>query len=452
MIIEINGRARTETASWNAYLTGYGAAAMSTDFTARTRPCSVKRALYAAAAARTARSLSPLGHTSCTPSNSGIARAPMPVRAFAVVFDIGPRLLSQSPRFWARRDRRTCFWATIGSMGPMIRAASLRGFTALVADLGGDPADLLSSFGIDPAVLNDDEGLIPITTHDLMLDAAARDLRCPDFGLRLATAQDLSILGPLAVAIEASSTVAEAVNCASRFLFVHSPALWVRIEEDPLGRRGVVALTYGKDLRESTYSPQGTELGLGVFHRMAASLIGGARFLWSVHLPHQPVSPVRRYLDYFGAEVRFGGAVAALCVQRQILDESFASRDDAIRAVAVEHLASQFPDPGLDLATQVRLSIAETLPASTPTISGIARLVSLHPRTLQRRLAAAGTSFTALLDEVRREAVHRYLTTTDLPVGQVAFVVGFGEQSTLTHAVHRWYGCSPRALRLRTAL
>lgn len=332
-------------------------------------------------------------------------------------------------------------------MGPMIRAASLRGFADLVDDLGGDPASLVARFGIDPRALGDDDALIPITAHDLMLDAAAHELGCPDLGLRLAEAQDLSILGPLAVAIGASSTVAEALDCASRFLFVHSPALRVSVEEDPSGRRGVVALAYRKDLRESSYSPQAIELGLGLFFRVAQSLLGEVRTLRSVLIPHQPLSPVQRYLDYFGTDVRFGASMPALCVHRELLEQTFSDADDAIWAVALEHLARRFPDPRLQFTAQVRLAIAETLRTAPPTVDSIARLFDLHPRTLQRRLAAHGTTFAGLLDEVRREAAHRYLSTTALPVGQIALLVGFSEQSTLSHAMRRWAGASPRQIR-----
>lgn len=335
-------------------------------------------------------------------------------------------------------------------MGPMVRAASLRGFDSLVIELGGDPAAWLSRFGIDETALADDDALVPITAHDLMLDAAAQELDCPDLGLRLAAEQDLSILGPLAVAIESSATVAEAVDCASRFMFVHSPALRVGLEADPLERRGVVALAYRKDLRESSYSPQATELGLALFHRVAVSLLGEVAALRSVLLPHQPISAVQRYVDHFGVDVRFGGPVAALCVERHLLEEGFASADAAIREVAIDHLSRHFRDPHLDIAHQVRLGVAEALRSAPPTIDTVARMLALHPRTLQRRLAAAGTSFAGILDGVRRQAAHRYLTTTDLPLGQVARLVGFGEQSSLTHAVRRWYGASPRELR-RTA-
>ncbi|WP_026163132.1 AraC family transcriptional regulator [Kribbella catacumbae] len=334
-------------------------------------------------------------------------------------------------------------------MAPMIRAASLRGFVPLVRALSGDPEDYLRRFGISAATLASDDGLIPITEHDLMLDAAAEELGCPDLGLRLAVCQDLAILGPLALAIESSATAAEALQCACRFMFVHSPALSVGVEPDPRGWRGVVALTYGKDLRESSYSPQATELGLGLFHQLAVRLVGGSTGLRSVEIPHQPLSPVHRYTEFFGADVKFGAPTAALRVEHQLLNARFASADAAVRQVAVEYLTRHYPDPGGRVSVRVRWALAESLGVAVPSLVHCARLLAMHPRTLQRRLAQEGTTYEEILDEVRREAAHRYLTTTDLPLGQIALLIGFTEQSTLSHAVHRWHGTSPRELRAR---
>lgn len=337
-------------------------------------------------------------------------------------------------------------------MGPMIRAASLRGFAPLVRELGGDPDGLAARFGISAEDLASDDGMLPITEHDLMLDAAAAELGCPDLGLRLAECQDLTVLGPLALAIESSSTVAEALQCASRFMFVHSPALSVGVAPDPMGARGVVALTYRKDLLESPYSPQATELGLGLFHHVAQHLLEGTEGLRSVELPHQPLSPVSRYTGFFGVDVKFGRPSAALRVERRVLDARFTGADQAIRQLAIDWLASHHPDPATRVSLQVRRVLVEGLGINRPSLAHTARLLTLHPRTLQRRLAAEATSHDAILDEVRRDAAHRYLTTTDLPLGQVSALVGFSEQASLTHAVRRWYGVGPRALRAASPL
>jgi AraC-like DNA-binding protein len=331
----------------------------------------------------------------------------------------------------------------------MIRAASLRGFAPLVRELGGDPNALLARFGIDDQALVDDEGLVSITAHDRMLDAAAEELDCPDLGLRLAERQDLHILGQLAVAIEASATAAQALACASQFMFVHSPALRIGVEPDPGGDPGVVMLTYHKDLSESVYSPQAMELGVGVFHRVTTGLIGSLRGLRAVEFPHSPISPVARYLEFFGADVKFGRPTGALRVERSTLDADFASANAGIRQLALDHLRDAYPDPERLTATQVRRALAGSLHTTPPALANVARLLAVHPRTLQRRLAHEGTSFEQVVDEVRRDSALRLITMTGLPFGQVAPLVGFTEQATLSHAVRRWFGLSPRELRAR---
>lgn len=335
-----------------------------------------------------------------------------------------------------------------GDIG-VIRATSLRGFIPLVDELGGDPVALLHRFGISPDTLTQDDGLIPITAHDLMLDAAARELDAPDLGLRLAASQDLTILGPLAVAIEASSTVSEALECVSRFLFVHSPALRIAVEEDPNGVRGIVAITYRKELRESPYSPQAMELGVALLYRIASALVGVEVGLRSVDLPHAPLSPVARYVEVFGDVVRFNARVAGLRVHRRTMDVHFRSADAAIRAVAVAHLAQAHAhaDPAHRVAVQVRGLLAGTVGTTGHSLEDVARLLDLHPRTLQRGLAAEGTTYEQVLDDVRRVAALRLITTSDLPLTQVATMVGFSAQSTLTRAVRRWTGVSPSTLR-----
>lgn len=335
-------------------------------------------------------------------------------------------------------------------MGAMIRGASLRGFSRLVRQLGGDPGEFMERFAIPPEALTSEDGLVPITGHDLMLDAVARELRCPDFGLRLAGDQDLSVLGRLALAIQASLTVAEALECTSRFMFVHSPALSVGVAPDPRGRREVVALTYRKDLRESPYSPQATELGISLFHQVAVALVGRLTGLRSVELPHQPLSPVSRYTTAFGVDVKFGCPTAALRVERRMLDEEFRSANASIRRVAVDYLASHHTDPERLVSTRVRRALARSVGTTPPAIGHVARLLAMHPRTLQRRLAAESTGFEEILDDVRRDLALRYITTTDLPLGQVAAMAGFADQSGLSHAVRRWQGASPSEVRRRT--
>jgi AraC-like DNA-binding protein len=334
-------------------------------------------------------------------------------------------------------------------MGTMVRAAGLRGLPALIDALGGNGRELFDRFGADAAAPGTDDAVIESMAAGLILETAAAELSCPDLGLRLAGQQNIGVLGPLALAIESSDTLGEALDCATRFLFVHTPALTVGLVDDPSGRPGVVALRYGSTELDPM-PPQTSDLGLGLLHHIVLLLAGGRYGLRSVHLPHRPLAPVARYTEFFGADVRFNQASALLRVPQALSGTPVAGGNRMLHAAALDYLSSHYPAPTPTVAGQVERLITQALGSAPADIAAIARLLQTHPRTLQRRLSAEGAGFEQILDSVRRNAAHRLITGTDLPFTQITAMVGLTEQSALTRAVRRWFGLSPRALR-RTA-
>lgn len=334
-------------------------------------------------------------------------------------------------------------------MDPMVRAAGLRGLVPLVDRLGGDGAALLARFGVPPQALDSDDAVIRAGTAARVLEVAADELACPDLGLRLAEQQDAGVLGPLAIAIENSPTFGDALDCTSRFLFVHSPALSVDRVDDPEGRPGVIGIRYDTT-GPGRLPPQVVDLGLGLVHRIIVLLHGGPYGLRSVHLPHPPLAPVGRYTGFFGADVRFDRPGAVLRVPSGIVATPVVGGDRMLREVVLDYMAAHFTAPGQTVTGRVRVLLGQALGSSPVHLADVARLLQLHPRTLQRQLAAEGTTFEAVLDEVRRATAHRLITGTDLPFGQVTAMVGLTEQSALTRAARRWFGHPPRTLRRAT--
>jgi AraC-like DNA-binding protein len=331
-------------------------------------------------------------------------------------------------------------------MEPMVRAAGLRGLPALVDALGGDGAALLARFRIAPDALTSDDAVIRASAAGRVLETAAAELSCPDLGLRLAGQQSTAVLGPLAIAIENSPTFGAALDCASRFLFVHSAALRVAQVPDPCGEPGVVGILYAGSEAEPL-PPQVVDLGLGLLHRIIRLLHDGAYGLRSVHLPHPPLAPVDRYTRFFGADVRFDRDAAVLRVPQSLAATPLPGGNRVLRDVALEYMSSHFPAPGHAVADRVRKVLTQSLGSSPVDIAAIARLLQTHPRTLQRQLAAEDTTFESILDDVRRAAAYRLITQTGLPLTQVTAMVGLAEQSALSRAARRWFGVAPRELR-----
>jgi AraC-like DNA-binding protein len=333
-----------------------------------------------------------------------------------------------------------------------VRSAALRGFRATVAELGGDADRLAAIVGLPADALDTDDQLVPVRAVVTLLDYAATTLDCPDLGLRVAARQDIGTLGPLALAIQASATAGEALDCTTRFLFVHSRTVALTEIPDPDHAKGVVALRYDVGAGNPV-TIQGVDLGMGFLHRALTELLGGPYGLRSVDLPYRPRSPIARYESFFGAPVRIDKAVGLLRLPASIHNQPLKGGGNPhlrqlAEAFLVEQLSGHNPRA---TSPRVRAAIQQTLGTAPATVTTVAAMLALHPRTLQRRLAAEKTSFATLLDEVRHHSAHRYLTTTDLPLTQVTGLLGFSEQSALTHSCRRWWSATPTSIRNNSA-
>ncbi|MET8978105.1 AraC family transcriptional regulator [Streptomyces sp. NPDC004539] len=328
-----------------------------------------------------------------------------------------------------------------------IRAAAIRGTDRLIDSLGGDATALLAPFGVSPADLDSEDGLLAAATAGRILRHAARKLDCPDFGLRLAACQNLAELGPLALAVGNCDTVGEGLDCASRFLFVHNAALRLSRGPDPERYAGVGAVEYRMTHPDIPYEPQTIDGGLGLLHRILVTMSGGYDLL-GVYLPHPPLTDESVYAEFFGAPVRFHAGQALLRVPASLFDRPMSTPvNPELRRMVVDYLESHYTDPRESTTSAVRSAVGRALGTVPARVDLVAGWLHTHPRTLQRRLAAEGTSFQAILDDVRRHSAHRLLTGTDMPFSQIASLVELGGQAALTRAVRRWFGRTPTQVR-----
>jgi len=82
----------------------------------------------------------------------------------------------------------------------------------------------------------------------------------------------------------------------------------------------------------------------------------------------------------------------------------------------------------------------------------MSRKIGMSSRTLRRRLEEKGTTYRALLEEVRRKQVEDLVARTALTVEQIADSLGYAETASFTHAFKRWTGRSPREFRSEHAV
>lgn len=99
------------------------------------------------------------------------------------------------------------------------------------------------------------------------------------------------------------------------------------------------------------------------------------------------------------------------------------------------------------IVAQVRTAIIGNLTQDRAKLALIAQDLNLSQRTLQRKLSEAGTSFQQVLDQTRHELAKNYLSQRQLNLADIAFLLGYQEQSAFNHAFKRWFRVSPGSYR-----
>ncbi len=79
----------------------------------------------------------------------------------------------------------------------------------------------------------------------------------------------------------------------------------------------------------------------------------------------------------------------------------------------------------------------------------MAEQLRLPLRTFQRRLAEERVTWTEVLDSARKDEVVRMLGRGDTAMAEIAYALGYNEQSSFNRAFKRWVGLSPRAWQAR---
>jgi AraC-like DNA-binding protein len=95
----------------------------------------------------------------------------------------------------------------------------------------------------------------------------------------------------------------------------------------------------------------------------------------------------------------------------------------------------------------VENTISPLLPHGQARAEIVAKKLGMSERTLARRLAQDGVTFIEILQHLKASLAVRYLGEESLPISKIAWLLGFEEVSSFSHACRRWTGKTPRQLR-----
>ncbi len=259
--------------------------------------------------------------------------------------------------------------------------------------------------------------------------------------------QDVGLLGYVGLS---SATLGDTLRNVSRYRHVFSDAIEVDVSD--LGSKQTLRWFFR--IAPSIRHRQFAEFS-------ASNLISAARTITrrqitpeSVTFSHPRNTEFRPFSTFHECPVRFGGGTNSIIFRIDDLEAPVLSSDPRLLRVLKDHCELVLAKIGKGrpaLVESVQREMADRLSKGEARLDIVSRALGVSPRTLSRRLNACGTSFERLRDELRKGLALQYLEDGSHSNAEIAFLLGYTETSSFSHASMRWFGKAPGEIR-RTPL
>lgn len=326
-----------------------------------------------------------------------------------------------------------------------VLTVSSRALVQACQRLGLDTEALLNAVGIDRTTLEDPDARLEASKVRALWTRAYEQSRDPVLSLHAAEVCSFGAYMVIDFMAANAATVGEAFRCGSRYFGLINTGVRLPIDEtgDP------VAFDVEDESGPSGVSRPYAEYCFATFLLHVRAGTGVSFPVRCVEFVHPAPSDCTEHRRVFGCPVRFGADHNRLSIDRDVWETPASSGNSGVLDVLKEHaeiLLQKLPR-GPDLVERTRRVISERLRGADSSLESVAHELNTSPRSLQRHLNALGYSYHALADEVRSATARLYLGQPDIAVAEVAYLLGFADQSTFHRAFRRWTGYSPGRFR-----
>lgn len=329
--------------------------------------------------------------------------------------------------------------ALLSTMG-----TALRSLVAYAEGRGVDVEGLIAASPLERAMIDDPAARLPSGPADGLFAAIVRAS-----GDRLLHLRMVPQIPPKAFRIidylgSNARTVGEGMEAVCRYFAIVHQSIRLDVEVEGDARRVVYrARRAGAD----------GALTLAIFIARFAIHCGAAATPARVELARGPLGDGGLERDLFGDDVRYHRPRDLLVYTAAQWAAPMPGHDAVLEAVLEQHaeaLRAGLAVPET-LVERVAAELRPLLGEGRAELRHVARRLGMSVRTLQRRLRQDGQSFAEVLDETRRSLAERHLADRSLTVMEVAFMLGYADESAFHRAHRRWHDQSPGEWRAARA-
>jgi len=311
------------------------------------------------------------------------------------------------------------------------------------------PEPLLKKARLTARQIEDRGARLNVQSQIRFLELAACALQDPFLGFHLAQRFDPREVGLLYYVLASSEVLGDGLRRAVRYTTTANEGVALKY----LGSDNVaISFSYVGVTRLSDRHQ--IEFWVTGLVRACRELTGRNVSPRHVRLAHRRNEDCSEFNAFFAAEVEFGAATDEIILPALVKDLPMVAADPYLHNLLVgfceEALAQRVSGSG-HLRADVENAIAALLPHGKARADEVARQLGLSERTLARRLAAEGLTFSTVLSELRLDLARRHVGDPALSISQIAWLLGYQEVSAFTHAFKRWTGRTPTGMRAQAA-
>lgn len=330
---------------------------------------------------------------------------------------------------------------------PQVSTITLRALRDAAEQVGLRFEAVARSAGLTLAQCDDVDGRVPIAAVFRMWEAVSAASGDEAFGVRLAFAAPIGSTGVADYVCRNAPTIRDALADTERYCRIVNDGAVVTITEAP----DRAALHYGWRVEMPTHPRAYPEFFLMYMARTFRDLTDGY-LPWTISFRHHAPADLRPYTNAFGCPVKFDQPENAFTFDPVVLDRPNKHADPALRGI-VQHFADEMLErlPKQEgFVDVVRSSVAQLLSRGAP-LEEVARRLAMSPRSLQRRMREVGTTYQEFVNDTRADLAASYLEEGAMPVGEIAFLLGYSEPSAFYRSFKRARGVTPREFRARAS-
>ena len=338
-----------------------------------------------------------------------------------------------------------------GDARPYLMSGYLRGLLVYLRSRGAPVEPVLEVIGLSEDELRDPDQRIPEDLQDDVFRVAEQVTGDDNVGLHAGEMTHVMHFGLMGLLAMTCNTVRELVDLHSRFQKLITTGVtvnYVKAGDELIGEVSFAG---------PTPSSRHTTEYHTASHLTIARLIAGFPFSPArMDVPYPEPADCSEQQRVFGCPVRYASDHLLFYFPLFLLDAPLVGGDSSSRAgLELEAhrrlgaLASPLSDGSPEIA-RLKEIIAQGLREGPPSVDEAAVALGMSTRQLQRRLEARGSTYREVLDLTRRELADRYMQDESLSQTDVAFLLGFADQSAFHRAFRRWFETTPgeyRALR-----